>query len=138
MLDAGALRTVRTTDGGRPVDIARSRGHQALVALLDVDTPTFPAAHELAAMQTYLHALMVVRPRQFGVDRSLWLPPVEAVVELAGRPLWCPVPGMYGGFGLTWQDGAVVASSWCRVAGGSGQRHRVSVDGVELVEDGYI
>ena len=77
--------------------------------LLDVEAPEFPRGWAGPAIETYLHALMVVRARRFGIDRPLRLPPVDAVVELAGRPLWCPVAGMYGGFSLTWQ-GEVVAA----------------------------
>jgi hypothetical protein len=43
---------------------------------------------------------------------------------------------MYGGFALRWDDNAVHSESWCRVDEGSGQRHRVTANGVELVEDG--
>jgi hypothetical protein len=81
--------------------------------------------------------LITVRTRNYGGERPLWLPQVKPLLELhAGRGLWCPVPGMYGGFALTWDDGAVLADSWCRVVGGSGQRHRITPDGVELLEDG--
>jgi hypothetical protein len=135
ILELGGLRTTRTTDGDRPVDIAAARGHRPLVELLDVDPAAFPPAATTAALQTHLHALMTGRAAEFGVDRPLRLPPVEAVVELGGRGLSCPIPGMYGGFALAWRDGAIVADSWCRVSGGSGQRHRVGVDGVELIAD---
>jgi hypothetical protein len=53
-----------------------------------------------------------------------------------GRGLWCPVPACAAGFNLRWNDDAVLADSRCRVVDGSGQRHRVTQDGVELVEDG--
>lgn len=49
--------------------------------------------------------------------------------------MWCAIPGMYGGFSLVWEDGAVTAQSWCRVAGGSGQHHRITPDEVRLVAD---
>jgi hypothetical protein len=67
------------------------------------------------------------------------LPQVETVAEL-GVDGWLrfPVPGMYGGFGLRWDGRAVVSKSWCRVADGSGRRHRVHENRVDLVEGGFV
>ena len=56
-----------------------------------------------------------------------------------------PVPGMYGGFyntclgkdessGGSWY---LTCESWCRVAGGSGQRHRITAEATVLTEDGF-
>ena len=53
------------------------------------------------------------------------------------------VPGMYGGFyGVTVnrdESGTwgLDCESWCRVAGGSGQRHRITADETTLVEEGF-
>ena len=88
-------------------------------------------------MQTYLHAMITVRTRNYGGERTTGLPQVEPIIEL-GRNLSCPVPGMYGGFTFRWDDDAVVSESWCRIVGGSGQRHRITVHGVELLEDGFV
>jgi hypothetical protein len=48
---------------------------------------------------------------------------------------------MYGGFKYRLErDGAeacLVAESWCRVSGGSGQRHEITSDGSRLVEEGF-
>jgi len=73
-----------------------------------------------------------------------------------------PVPGMYGGFNLVLMkkeevlhsyaaalnnaphahplegDIVVVSSSWCRVAGGSGQEHVVAVNDTVLVDEGFV
>jgi len=55
---------------------------------------------------------------------------------------WYPVPGMYGGFKywLIEKNGCpiLITESWCRVVGGSGQRHEVSVDGYVLMEEGFV
>ncbi|KAG2428674.1 hypothetical protein HXX76_011379 [Chlamydomonas incerta] len=55
---------------------------------------------------------------------------------------YVPVPGMYGGFRFEFQqvgpDPVLVSESWCRVAGGSGQRHRITIQGTELVEEGFV
>jgi hypothetical protein len=52
------------------------------------------------------------------------------------------VPGMYGGFRLKWIAGGDKARlesiSFCRVAGGSGQRHIITAEGSVLVESGMF
>jgi hypothetical protein len=133
LLALGAWRTLRTANSARPLDIALAGGHHHLVDLLTAEPNGVPES-VTTDIQTYLHALIVVRSRHYGLERVTRLPQVEPLLELSpGRGLWCPVPGMYGGFALRWDDGGVVADSWCRVVEGSEQRHRVGPDGVELV-----
>lgn len=49
---------------------------------------------------------------------------------------------MYGGFSyrLAVQDQqvALITESWCRVVGGSGQRHKITDQGIELLEEGFV
>ena len=56
--------------------------------------------------------------------------------------MWFQVPGMYGGFNYWLETTRVgvklVSESWCRVAGGSGQRHEVTSAGSQLVEEGFV
>lgn len=53
-----------------------------------------------------------------------------------------PVPGMYGGFYyyLTIENHEFVlyADSWSRIVGGSGQTHKITVEKVELIEEGFV
>lgn len=64
--------------------------------------------------------------------------------DLLGREEreWFPVPGMYGGFAYELTEGAdgltLTVESWCRVVGGSGQRHIITPDSTELVEVGFV
>ena len=49
---------------------------------------------------------------------------------------------MYGGF-VYWleqagDDARLVTESWCRVAGGSGQRHAVTAASQQLVAEGFV
>lgn len=60
-----------------------------------------------------------------------------------GRPqMWFPVPGMYGGFSYRLEsigvDAKLMAESWGRVVGGSGQRHEITSEGSRLVEEGFV
>ena len=43
--------------------------------------------------------------------------------------LWYPVPGMYGGFRLEFEDENLVVLSWLRVCGGSEMRQVIHTDG---------
>jgi hypothetical protein len=49
---------------------------------------------------------------------------------------------MYGGFEYrlegTGSETRLIASSWCRVAEGSGQRHEITAAGSRLVEEGFV
>ena len=56
----------------------------------------------------------------------------------AGSHVWFPVPGMYGGFRILLDGDALTVESWNRVVGGSGQRHRITADGTELTEAGFV
>lgn len=53
-----------------------------------------------------------------------------------------PVPGMYGGFYyfLTIENGDYVlySDSWSRIAGGSGQTHRITAFDCELIDEGFV
>jgi hypothetical protein len=52
------------------------------------------------------------------------------------------VPGMHGGFHhrLVGEGGGarLVTESWCRVVGGSGQRHEIHSSGRRLVAEGFV
>lgn len=64
--------------------------------------------------------------------------------QLARCPLkerqWLEIPGMCGGFAYWLERGKgglrLVSESWCRVAGGSFQRHMITPTGSRLVEEG--
>ncbi|MGW5571250.1 hypothetical protein ACWEVD_08610 [Nocardia thailandica] len=57
------------------------------------------------------------------------------LLERERARLWCPIPGMYGGFSITFATDAdeLDVRSSRRVVGGSGQMHRIRPDGYELV-----
>lgn len=141
MLRRGAWRSLRSSDGETPADVAARRGHDRLSDRLGVDLDERPSWDtQLADLETYLAALITVRTRQ--LEKSWRTPQLGPLVELPGAPVWCPIPGMYGGFAYRWLDPedrrTLEVESWSRVVGGSGQRHHVSGDGVVLVEDGFV
>jgi hypothetical protein len=45
---------------------------------------------------------------------------------------------MYGGFSVRLMPGYLYVESWIRVAGGSGQAHVVTHEGVTMVDEGFV
>lgn len=135
------LRTLRTSDGHRAVDLARRYGHLQLLELLEPQTLVHHDADKLALIQQGVHA--VIRGREH-VDALLQahdmrLPPVEVLTEIPGHGLWFPVPGMYGGFWLRLggvaDEPVCLVESWVRVVEGSTERRLVTTGGtIELPE----
>lgn len=139
LLALGAWRTLRAEDGRRAIDVARSRGHGHLDELLEPPAPDdIRGPADLRDIESYLQTLVVIRARSFGVDGPLRLPQAGPIWEIeSGASMWCSIPGMYGGFKL-YRDGAeLVSESWCRIVDGSGQKHRITPDGVLLESDGF-
>ena len=114
-------------------EIARQRGHVELVPELQAE----PAEGDLPfpVLDGHLMGLIEARVRPALTVRLRY--PQTAVVHEAGR-VWYPVPGMYGGFLLKAIPEGVEAESWVRVVGGSGQRHVISRNGCQLVEEGFV
>lgn len=100
-----------------------------------------PPHDVLQAIQHHFHA--VIRGRAAGlVDRhDLALPKLALPLPSEAEKAWFPVPGMYGGFSFWFEGEAedlrLVTESWCRVVGGSGQRHVITAQGSDLVDEGF-
>ncbi|MER7578744.1 ankyrin repeat domain-containing protein [Kitasatospora sp. NPDC097691] len=141
LVAAGAWRTLRSTDGERPVDVAIRLGRDTLVPLLE-PAPVHPVPEGvLRAVEHYLHALIRVRTEADRISSALLLPQVAVLTELPDAALWFPVPGMYGGFAVRLEDVGtaprLTVKSHSRVVGGSGQTHHITPDGCVLVESGW-
>lgn len=142
LLNLGAWRTLRTDDGKTALEIATNRGNVHLIPVLEPVLVHQVPEETLEAIQAYFHKVISDRA-QFLLDgKSYRLPQVSVLLEMENPRMWCPIPGMYGGFlfwlGDTGTDAKLVSESWCRVAGGSGQRHKVSVRGSELIAAGFV
>lgn len=97
--------------------------------------PSVPEAR--AALQAHFERLVGKRAHEGSIPVPENIPLLDDLAE--GDELWFPVPGMYGGFALRCLDAHTVeASSWCRIAGGSGERHRLTAEGAVLVEVGFV
>jgi hypothetical protein len=142
LLECGAWRCLRNAHGGRPVDVATVRGHAHLIQLLKpVYTRRIPL-EDLMSIQRHFHRVIDGRVRRLVQQHRLRLPELEPLLELGRRKTWFAIPGMYGGFSY-WLDGtgptaSLFAESWCRIEEGSGQRHKITPRGSELIEEGFV
>ncbi len=138
----GASRTLRTARGERAVDIARRKGQVHLLAVLEPVKLRRVPAKTLAKLQAHFHEVIRGRVSDLVRKEALRLPELEPLLELENPRVYFAVPGMYGGFEYTLQPAGeastLAVDSWCRVCGGSGQRHLVTAAGSTLVEDGFI
>ena len=96
----------------------------------------------LLKIQVLFHEVIRGRIDRELPNHGLRLPELEPLLELDRPHMWFPVPGMYGGFSYRLESSGVeaklVAESWCRVVGGSGQRHEITSKGSRLVEEGFV
>lgn len=137
LVELGAWRTLRTAEGERALDIADRLGHRHLAGALRPVTRRPVPDETLTALERHLHTLIRERAGDLVEEHQLRLPELEPLTEVTDPTFWFPVPGMYGGFKYTLAHDEVTVESWCRVVGGSGQTHRVTVQGVELINGGW-
>jgi hypothetical protein len=142
LIEMGAWRTLQNARGERPVDVAERQGHRHLLSVL---TPVYRHHVPLGVllkMQGHFHAVIRGRAEHLVQEHGLRLPELEPLLELDSPQMWFPVPGLYGGFSYRLEAAGVeaklVSESWCRVAGGSGQRHGITSAGSKLVAEGFV
>lgn len=138
----GAWLTLKDFNGNKAVDIANRKGNQHLVEDLN---PVYchPLNPEmLSKIQEYFHQVIIGRINVIPEWRSFRLPDLEILLEIEEPNMWFPVPGMYGGFNyellIEGEVVKLVSSSWCRIVGGSGERHEITSEGIRLIEKGYV
>ena len=143
LIDVGAWRTLRNGRGDRPVDIARERGHKQLLDLLEPVYVTRVPEEMLTQIQRYFHVVIRGRANELVNEHELRLPELEPLLEIErDTRVWFSIPGMYGGFNY-WlaeegERAKLLCESWCRVAGGSGQRHEITFNSCNLVDEGFV
>lgn len=69
-------------------------------------------------------------------------PQISQIEDSSEEAVWLPVPGMYGGFNYRLEHRmagpCLVVENWSRVIEGSGQRHEITADSTELIEEGFV
>jgi len=142
LIDMFAWRTLQNARGERPVDVAERRGHRHLLGVLAPKYKLLVPAGLLLKIQSYFHAVIRGRIDRELPDHGLRLPELEPLLELDRPHMWFPVPGMSGGFSYRLESAGVEAKllseSWCRVVDGSGQRHEITSEGSQLIDEGFV
>ena len=99
-------------------------------------------AETLQKIERHFHAVIRSRAAALVERHGLELPHLSDLLKRSDRKAFLRVPGMYGGFSC-WleregEDTVLISESWCRIVGGSGERHEVTSDGSRLVEEGFV
>ncbi len=138
----GGWRTLQNANGERPIDIAERRGHRHLLSILEPVLHRRVPVGVLSKIQHRFHEVILGRAAEYVRRAALRLPELEPLLEVEPQNFWFGIPGMYGGFSYDLQccgvEAVLVTESWCRVAGGSGQRHEVTAAGSKLVAEGFV
>jgi hypothetical protein len=96
----------------------------------------------LSNVQAHFHAVIRGRAEHLVDEQRLRLPQLEPLLELDKPEMWFTVPGMAGGFSYRLESEGIharlVSDSWCRMVGGSGQRHEITSHGSRLVDEGFV
>ena len=142
LLELGAWRTLQNAHGEQPLDVATRRQKQHLYSVIKPEYKRHVPSGILSKIQQYFHDVIRGRIRELEHSDSLRLPEIEPLLEFNEARAWFAVPGMYGGFRY-WLEGEgvdvkLVSESWCRVVGGSGQRHEVTSAGSRLTDEGFV
>jgi len=135
----GALCGQKTADGRTARQIAESRGHDELLDALSPPSSSLQDPEFAGPLLERNLAQLVesrIRPQLSVSMRPLPIEVIEAAPS--GTHVWYPVPGMYGGFDVRLEHDYLIVDSWSRVAGGSGQSHAVTTQGVHLLAEGYV
>jgi hypothetical protein len=142
LIRLGAWRTLQNAWGERPVDVANRLQHTDIVAALAPEFTHDIPHGVLIKIQAHFHALISRRAKKLVKEHFLRLPELEPLLELETPGMWFPVPGMYGGFNYRFEtigvNAKLISESWCRVCGGSGQRHVITSEGCVLVNKGFV
>ena len=142
LIRLGAWRTHQNARGERAVDVAERRGHHHLLHTLAPEYRHHVPHGVLLRIQTRFRAVIRGRAERLVEEQKLRLPELEPLLELDRPAMYFAVPGMYGGFSYRLESAGVqaklVSESWCRVVGGSGQRHEITSGGSQLVDEGFV
>jgi hypothetical protein len=96
----------------------------------------------LQAIQQHFHEVIRGRAGALVDQHGLKLPELAPLLSSDEPEAWFPIPGMYGGFSYRLEgegeSAKLIAESWCRVVGGSGQRHEITAQGSTLIDEGFV
>jgi len=141
LLELGAFKTVRDSRGRRALDIAFENSRTHLFEVLEPENKWQISADKLVLIQTRFHKVIRKRAQDLVEEHRLRLPELEPMLEYVHKRFFFAVPGMCGGFAFWLDDFSLsprlLSESWCRVVGGSGQRHEITPGRTKLVDEGF-
>jgi hypothetical protein len=91
LIEFGAWRTLQSSTGERPVDIAARRGNHHLARVLEPEVKHHVPSDVLAGLRRNLHALITEYDKS--APRYLRLPELEVLTELDPPVYWIRVSG---------------------------------------------
>lgn len=142
LIALGAWRTLQNSKGERPVDIAKQKEYMNLTKILEPEYKHKVPFDILIKIQNHFHETIRERSTRLVKEENLRLPELVVLLELEMPEMWFPVPGMYGGFSFRLKtNGAnskLISESWCRVVGGSDERHEITASESTLVRQGSV
>lgn len=139
LLEMGSAKCLKNLAGETAYDIAaKSQLSQDILKLIEVPTEIKQKEAIIAKLDEGLHKVILGRVEDLIKKNDQALPQVAYLFEKG--EFYYAVPGMYGGFSVSKNgDKGIVASSWIRVCGGSGQKHEIDNDGnTKLVNEGFV
>ena len=134
LLELGASKSLKDAEGNTAYDIGKKNGlSEDILSLIEIPTKIRENEAVIKKMEAGLHQIILAREDWLIQSNGQILPQLVFLYEF--EDFFYPVPGMYGGFRVTKHDDGVQVVSFCRISGGSGQRHVIDTEGnVELVE----
>lgn len=139
LLEMGSAKCLKNATGETAYDVAaKSQLSQDILKMIEVPQEIKQKEAIIAKLEEGLNKTILGRVENLIKKNDQALPQVAYLFEKG--EFYYPVPGMYGGFNVTKnEDKGIVASSWIRVCGGSGQEHEIDNDGnVKLVNEGFV
>jgi len=138
LVQMGGYCTCRTTDGQRPIDIARSKGYNHLLRILQpVILHRNISEGDLDKIQAHLYTAIREVAGDLIEKNEMDLPQLSVLLELENPHIWFPIPGMYGGFNINLENDYIIAQSFCRVVGGSGETRKITPEGITIIDSGW-
>ena len=137
LVKLGASKTLKNSSRETAYDVGKKNGlSEEILKVIDVPQDLLEKETEIEKMESGLHKVILGRAKTAITESGQQLPQVAFLYEFGD--LWYPVSGMYGGFHISTHDKGIQSVSFCRVVGGSGQRHVIDRQGkAKLVEEGF-
>jgi len=143
LLDLGASKSIVDMNGRIPYDLIKDfYEHEEMYEMLRPISIKEEDETVLNKIQYNLHSLIMEIAGDPVRNHELRLPQIRVLLEHLDCNMWFPIPGMYGGFNVMFNNDSegvfLIAESWSRIAEGSGMRHKINQYGTSLIDEGFV